>query len=63
MHSLVPPEGSGVPQKIQTAERWRRLGERLHAISPQLFEQVFAMLVLGLPDESAENITESYFLT
>lgn len=63
MHNAIPPEGSGVPEKIKQAERWRLAGERLHALSPELFERVYNLLAISIPDENEEKITESYFLT
>lgn len=66
MQRAVPPESSGVPEKIQSAERWRVAGEKLRALAPQVFDDLFAMLVMttiGVVDDDDEKITESYFLT
>lgn len=66
MHNLIPPESSGVPQPIKRAEEWRVLGEKLRRLAPDLYEQIFAMLVssaIGLSDDNGDNMPESYFLT
>lgn len=60
--SLVS-EGSVVPESIQSAERWRLVGEKLRAHAPELYRQMFALLVLSIPDGDAEKITESCFTT
>jgi len=57
---------SEVPLAIQEAERWRVAGEKLHRIAPEQFEalfEFFALSVLGIGDEIATRITESYYLT
>ena len=51
-----------VSERMQRADEWRRLGDQLHALSPELFERVFAMLVMSIPDGVDKNITESYLL-
>lgn len=66
MHRLTPPEGSGVPEQIQSAERWRIAGEKLRRLAPQVYENLLATLVmatLGVTDDHEEKITESYFMT
>lgn len=64
MHGPIPPECSGVPERIKLAERWRVAGERLHALSPELFERVYTLLALSaVTREDEEKITESYLLT
>jgi hypothetical protein len=66
MHTLTPPESTGVPATIQNAEEWRVLGEKLRRESPDLYEQVFAMfarMVIELSERADRNITESYFIT
>lgn len=55
-----------LPEKIQEAERWRQAGKRLRALAPQVYEQVFAMLVASLPgdsDDYEDSMHESYFIT
>lgn len=62
MADVVPPEV--VPEKIQSAEEWRVLGERLRELNPEMYEQVFQLLVLtttGSSDEKPLPITKSYF--
>lgn len=66
MQDAIPPESSVVPEKIQLAERWRLAGETLRRLAPELYDQLFAMIVsttIGLSEESEEKITESYFMT
>lgn len=66
MHTMIPPEGSGVPEEILEAEQWRIAGRKLRQLSPALYDYLFAMLVASLPDDSDENrraIHESYFVT
>ena len=55
-----------MPLAIQEAERWRVAGEKLHRIAPEQFEalfEFFALSVIGIGDEIATRITESYYLT
>jgi hypothetical protein len=63
MSMIIPPEGSGVPEKIQIADRWRQLGEYLHERAPEVFESVCRMLESSIPDENDEKITDGYYLT
>ena len=65
MSNTIPAAGAAVPEKITEAERWRLAGKRLRAASPEMFEQMIAMVVASLPnddDESDDSMTESYFL-
>lgn len=66
MMTPTPPVNSGVPETIQSAERWRVAGARLRRLAPAVFDDLFAMLVMANTRESDEvegNITESYYLT
>ncbi|MBA3843632.1 MAG: hypothetical protein H0X39_13655 [Actinobacteria bacterium] len=66
MNRLGLVDCSEAPATIQTAERWRVAGEKLHAQSPEKFEAVFEFLVLslvGTDEDRVVRITESYFLT
>lgn len=66
MNDTNPAEGSAVPEKIQEAERWRVAGQKLRALAPHVYEQVFALLVASLPndsDDSDDSNNESYFIT
>jgi hypothetical protein len=66
MDTPTPPEGSGVLERIHTAEEWRVLGEKIRRSAPELYEQLFAMFVevaCRSSDEERENIPESYFVT
>lgn len=60
--SLVS-EDRDVPVSIQSAERWRVVGEKLRARAPELYRRMFALLVMSIPDGEPEEITKSYFLT
>lgn len=65
MHEVTSPESSGA-LKIQSAEEWRQLGERLRKADPETYERVFALLVLSIPESSGDDgdsITKSYLLT
>lgn len=55
MHDHVSPERSGALHKIQAAEEWRQLGERLRRADPVLYEHVFAFLVLSIPESSSDD--------
>lgn len=70
IHRLIMAVSShpsvAVPEKIQEAERWRLLGERLRAVNPLAFERMIALLVaasIGLVDDNRDSNTESYFVT
>ena len=67
MSNTISAEGSAaLPEKIQEAERWRIAGQKLRALAPEMYEQVFAMLVASLgpdPEESEIDMHESYFIT
>ena len=66
MNSQAHAEEDPVPEPIRDAERWRVAGKILHENDPDLFEKIFAMLVLSnTRDEGPDPllITESYFLT
>lgn len=52
--NVYPSECSEVPRTILTAERWRVAGSRLRELSPEMYDQIFAMLVASLPDDSEE---------
>lgn len=59
MFDEVPGEGSSVPREIVDAEEWRVLGEKLRALSPELYREVLTALAavsLG-SDDDAEKIT------
>lgn len=63
MSEAVPPECSGVLEKQQSAEEWRLLGEKLRKLNRPLYDRLFSMLVMSIPDDDHTDITKSYFLT
>jgi hypothetical protein len=66
MHSSNSPESSGVPHTIMSAERWRLAGSKLRRLSPEIYEQIFTMLVASLPDDNDETdkiMLQSYLVT
>lgn len=64
MNNTISPESSGALEKNQAAEEWRLLGERLRTLSPQVYRQLFAVLVMSLKSASDDHdITKSYFVT
>lgn len=67
MDNTTSLEGSGAPEKVQTAERWRIAGARLRELAPAVSEQIFAMLLSSIPDgdeaETDPAMQQSYFLT